>query len=87
MPAPAYERLIRALLALDAEISVDGGDYTDSRKLIIEDIEASGSAEILVKVKGKTEWAQIITGLDPDETLADFSCGGEIEKWFDRTFV
>lgn len=81
---PAHIRLITHLLNnVGATISVDGEPFSTDRKAILADLDACGSADLTVDVDGQREWAQIICGLDPDETVADFSCGGVIDEWFE----
>jgi len=84
MTTPYHRTLVRHLLSLGATIEVEDCDPSTKRAVIIDDLEASASSEMVVEIDGKREWALIIPGLDPDETIADFSCNGAIEEWFDH---
>ena len=87
MNTPAHVLLVRHLLNnVGATIAVDDGEWSTDEKTILADIEACGSVDLNVLIQGQREWAQIISGhgMAPEETVADFSCDGVIDEWFER---
>ena len=89
---PAHRKLVRFLLGHEGvTLSVgydDGLDYelertTDEDEVCLA-LEAADMASLYAHVGKKTEWAMVIPyGVHKPETVADFTCNGLIDQWFE----
>jgi hypothetical protein len=83
-----YKALVRYALANDCTLSVWDGEEWSTKKskdyqAIIQDIEGVDEAQIRIRDHdgGAVAWALIIPGLDPDETIADYSVNEWMQAW------
>ena len=59
-------------------------DYSLDLPAILEAVEACEDINVWINTPYMTEWAHIITCLDLEETVADFTCDGFIDKLWDE---
>jgi len=86
----AYKHLIKHAIATGHTITVfDGEEYPVIQmmayKAIIDAIESVDVAEVIIydATKKRVGWAQIISSLDADETVADYTCTPFMDAWDD----
>jgi hypothetical protein len=84
----AYKSLVKYALANNCTVSVfDGEEWAQKRgtgyNSIIADIESVEEAQIVIRNSegDKMGWALILTGLDDDETVADYSISDFMQGW------
>ena len=84
----AYKHLVKHSLARGCTVSVFDGEEWDIKRSskyqeIINSIEAVEDAQIRIRnAEGENVgWAQIILGLEDDETIADYTCTDFMETW------
>ena len=86
----AYKHLVKHAIATGHTITVfDGEEYPvvkmTAYKAIIDAIESVDIAEIIIydDTKKRVGWAQIISDLDDDETVSDYTCTPFMDAWDD----
>jgi hypothetical protein len=86
----AYKHLIKHAIATGHNVTVWDGEenqvlHGTAYKAIIDAIESVDMAEVLIydAAKKRVGWAQIISSLDDDETVADYTCTPFMDAWDD----
>lgn len=89
MATPAHVRLAHHMHSqgwhlIDAEADAQSPAEEERETTIagmLELLECGTSDFIWCHPDGRREYSLVVVGLEPEETLADYSTGGEIDRW------